>query len=64
MNRAEESDSKSAVWGKLSPEEKKEQLYRNQVELLGLFLEKHAISRAQYEKSFHDLTEKMGYGKR
>ena len=64
MNSAEEASQRSATWETLSPEEKKEQLYRNQVELLDLFLEKHAISRAQYEKSFHDLTEKMGYGKR
>ena len=35
-------------------------LYLKQKELLETFLEKGAISRAQYEKSLHDLTEKMG----
>ena len=47
-------------WGKLSPEEKKIQLYLKQKKLLDDFLERGAISRAQYEKSFGDLTEKMG----
>ena len=35
-------------------------LYLKQKALLETFLEKGAISRAQYEKSLHDLTEKMG----
>ena len=26
------------------------------------FLERNAISKAQYDKSLHDMTEKMGYG--
>ena len=50
------------TWEKLSPEEKKHRLYENQKELLDKFLERHAISRAQYDKSLGDLTEKMGYG--
>ena len=40
--------------------EQRHQLYLKQVALLDMFLEKHAITRAQYDKSFHDLTEKMG----
>lgn len=40
--------------------EKNHLLYLKQKELLETFLEKGAISRAQYEKSLHDLTEKMG----
>ena len=36
------------------------QLYLKQKALLDTFLEKHAISQAQYNKSLHDLTEKMG----
>ena len=36
-----------------------EDLYRRQVELLKLFLEKHAITQEQFDKSYHDLTEKM-----
>ena len=47
-------------WEKLSPEEKKIQLYLKQKKLLADFLERGAISRAQYEKSFGDLTKKMG----
>ncbi len=50
------------LWDTLSPEEKKRKLYENQRALLDEFLEKGAISRAQYEKSLGDLTEKMGMG--
>ena len=39
---------------------KEKQLYIKQKKLLDLFLEKNAISKAQYEKSLGDLTEKMG----
>lgn len=46
----------------MSIEEKKVRLYLQQKALLDEFLEKGAISRAQYEKSFGDLTEKMGMG--
>lgn len=41
-----------------------EELYKNQVELLKTFLEKGAISKAQFNKSYHDLTKKMGFGKK
>ena len=44
----------------LSPEEKKKKLYLDQKKLLDTFLEHKAITRAQYEKSLGDLTEKMG----
>jgi len=47
-------------WTKLSPEEKKKQLFLNQKRLLDTFLEKNAISKAQYDKSLGDLREKMG----
>lgn len=46
-------------WEKLSPEQKKKQLYLNQKKLLDTFLEHHAISQEQYDKSLGDLTEKM-----
>ncbi|MEE3405717.1 MAG: hypothetical protein VZR73_16690 [Acutalibacteraceae bacterium] len=36
-----------------------EELYRRQVETLKLFLSKHAITQAQFEKSYRNLTEKM-----
>jgi len=46
-------------WEKLSAEEKKKQLFLNQKNLLDTFLEKKAISQAQYEKSLGDLQIKM-----
>ena len=46
-------------WEKLSPEEKRVQLYLKQKKLLEDFLERGAISKAQYDKSLGDLTEKM-----
>ena len=50
-------------WNNLTPEEKKRQLYEKQVAMLQSFLERNAISKEQYEKSLHDLTEKMWYEK-
>ena len=47
-------------WARLSPEEKKQQLFLNQKDTLDLFLERGAISQAQYDKSLGDLREKMG----
>ena len=47
-------------WCFLSPEEKKKQLFLNQKQTLDLFLERNAISHAQYTKSLQDLIEKMG----
>ena len=57
MSTAEEQ----VVWAKLSPEEKKRQLFLNQKKTLDLFLERRAISQAQHEKSLGDLREKMGF---
>lgn len=48
------------VWEKLTPEEKKKQLFLEQKHTLELFLERNAISQAQYDKSLGDLIEKMG----
>ena len=47
-------------WDSLSPEEKKKALYLKQTRLLDTFLERNAITKAQYDKSLHDMTEKMG----
>ena len=47
-------------WAALTPEEKKIQLFLNQKQTLDLFLERGAISQAQYDKSLGDLREKMG----
>ena len=44
----------------MNAEEKKRDLYLRQKKLLDTFLEHGAISRAQYDKSLGDLTEKMG----
>lgn len=49
-----------AEWGTLSPEDKKKQLFLNQKQTLDLFLERRAITQAQYDKSLGDLIEKMG----
>jgi len=48
-------------WDSLSYEEKNRQLYLQQKELLATLLEHKAISKEQYQKSLHDLSEKMGY---
>lgn len=45
---------------KKTPDEAKKKLYLDQVRLLDTFLEHGTITKAQYDKSFHDLTEKMG----
>ena len=47
-------------WELLTADEKKLHLYLTQVQMLKGFLERNAISKEQYDKSFHDLTEKMG----
>lgn len=47
-------------WEKLSPEEKRIQLYLNQKQTLDAFLERGAITKKQYDKSLGDLIEKMG----
>ena len=49
-------------WSGLSPEEKKKELYLRQKRILDDFLERGAITQAQYDKSFGNLTEKMGMG--
>lgn len=46
-------------WSQLSYSKKNQQLYLSQVETLKKFLERSAISRAEYDKSLHDLTVKM-----
>ena len=50
-------------WDKLSHDKKQIQLYLKQKETLESFLARGAISQAQFDKSFHDLTEKMGMEK-
>ena len=50
-------------YSQLTSEEKKIKLYLSQKKLLDDFLERNAISKAQYDKSLGDLTEKMGMEK-
>ena len=50
------------TWEEMTPEEKKIQLYIKQKNMLDSFLARNAISKAQYDKSLGDLTEKMGMG--
>lgn len=47
-------------WETLSPEEKKKELFIRQKHTLDLFLERHAVSQNQYDKSLGDLRDKMG----
>ena len=49
------------AWASLTLEEKKRALYEKQKKLLDDFLERNAISKAQYDKSLLGMTEKMGY---
>ena len=44
----------------MTAEEKKQDLYLRQKQLLDTFLENGAISRAQYDKSLGAMTVKMG----
>ena len=56
-------DISDKEYSQLTAEEKKIRLYLSQKKLLDDFLEKNAISKAQYDKSLGDLTEKMGMEK-
>ena len=55
MDAMEQTD-----WEKLSHEEKNRALFFKQKELLDTFLEHHAITKEQYDKSLGDLIIKMG----
>lgn len=50
----------NTTWENMTPEEKKKELFLRQKKTLDLFLERNAISKAQYDKSLGDLVEKMG----
>ena len=58
------TDIKDPAWGSLSYEEKNRVLYERQKQMLEEFLERNVISKAQYEKSLHGLTEKITDEKR
>ena len=48
-------------WSALTPEQKKRRLFEQQKATLDAFLERRAISKAEYDKNLHDMTVKMGY---
>ncbi|MBR6862363.1 MAG: hypothetical protein IKM73_13685 [Acidaminococcaceae bacterium] len=50
---------KNAAWDSLTYKEKNKVLFECQKAKLEEFLKKGAISKPQYEKSMHDLIEKM-----
>ena len=50
----------NTAWETLTYEEKNRALFERQKHTLDLFLERNAISQEQYDKSLHDLIEKMG----
>lgn len=56
-------DISDKEYSQLTAEEKRIRLYLSQKKLLDDFLERNAISKAQYDKSLGDLTEKMGMEK-
>ncbi len=58
--RKDDTAMNQSEWKKLSYAEKNQQLYYRQKKLLETFLERHAISKEQYDKSLADLTVKMG----
>ena len=55
------ADELQREWSRLTPGEKRKQLFLNQKALLQTFLEKHAITQEQFDKSFGDLCKKMGF---
>ena len=55
-----EQISRQRQWEAMSYAQKNKQLFLNQKELLDTFLERHAISQAQYDKSLGDQRAKMG----
>ena len=49
----------NSAWDHLTYAEKNKQLFLKQKRTLEMFLERGAISKAQHDKSLHDLIEKM-----
>ena len=49
------------LWDSLDEQEKKKELFLSQKSTLDLFLERGAISKAQYDKSLGDLKRLMGF---
>jgi hypothetical protein len=47
-------------WAAMSPEQKKKHLLQSQKEMLGIFLERNAISRKQYDEGMRVLLRAAG----
>ena len=47
-------------WERMTPEEKRQQLFRRQKETLEAFLARNAITRAQYDRGIREMTAAMG----
>lgn len=47
-------------WAAMSPEQKKKHLLQKQKEMLGVFLERNAISRKQYDDGMRMLLRVVG----
>ena len=50
----------NSAWDKLTYAEKNKRLFLKQKQTLDMFLKRGAISKAQHDKSLHDLIEMMG----
>ena len=55
-----DTKTEAGEWETLTYKEKNHRLFLREKALLAGFLEHGAISQAQYDKSLHDLIEKMG----
>lgn len=53
-------NDQNTTWGTMTYAEKNCALYTQQKQTLDLFLERGAITKAQHDKSLHDMTVKMG----
>ena len=53
-------DIRNAEWDAMTHAEKNHLLFLTQKGTLDMFLERGAISKAQHDKSLHDLAAKMG----
>ena len=47
-------------WERMTPEEKRRQLFRQQRETLEAFLARNAITRAQYDRGLREMSDVLG----
>ena len=53
------AEAENKEWSKMTPEEKRDWLFKEQKETLDRFLERGAISRKQYDSSLRELAENL-----